>query len=419
MNSDSGGSILICAARLFDGSSSAVHQDHAVLVQGEYIKAVGPRASMLEGQGNGAVLIDLGDVCLMPGLIDTHTHVSLPSDGRSYVECFAESDEMMVLTGVRNLRRALEAGITTVRDLGARNMVAFTLKEGLRRGYITGSRLLVCGRSITCTEGHFHMCNEVADGEVEMRRSVRRLVHQGADFIKIMASGGGTVGTIPSRASYSVDELRAAVQEAVHLDRLTAAHCRATESMQRAVDAGVHLIEHAEFLSADGQLLFDPGLAAQMAACGTWISPTLAAWTGYTRLDTLYAQSRAGSLTPAEERALAAMDARAETRLELVRDLVDAGLKERILPGSDAGVGHLQFGKLMYDLQLLARTGFTAAEALRAATRQSAAAMGRDDLGTIEPGKVADLAAFAGDPTDDLEALRHVAAVFQAGKQVV
>jgi imidazolonepropionase-like amidohydrolase len=420
MSESNSPSLLLSADRLFDGLSTTARPNQAVLVTGDRIAAVGPRDQLQHDSPPGTPLVDLGDACVTPGLIDNHTHLSLAGDGRSYVELFGETDEMMVLAGAMNLRRHLAAGITTVRDNGARNMVGFAIKEALGRGYIPGPRLLVSGRPITCTEGHFHMCNELADGVEEMRRSVRRLVHQGADFIKIMASGGGTVGTIPGRAAYSQEELGAAVLEARHFHRQTAAHCRATQSMERAVEAGVDLLEHAEFLDADNQMRFDPGLADTMAEKGTRISPTLQAWIGYPRLAALYARQADGSITADEEHTLCAMDSRAELRLDVVRRLMDHGLKDRILPGTDCGVGDLEFGHLDYDLRLLVRAGFTSAEALLAATRISAEGIGMaDQLGTIEPGKVADMAVFEGDPASDVTMLSRPVAVFQGGRQVV
>jgi len=419
MSDSTASQLIIRADRLFDGLGTGVRSDQAVLVEGDRIEAVGALAEIRQQAPGDIELIDLGDACITPGLIDTHTHVSLAADGRSYVEFFAQTDGVLALAGVANLRRHLYAGITTLRDNGARNMVAFLLKEGLRRGYIEGPRLLVSGRSITCTEGHFHMCNEVADGAEEMRRSVRRLVHQGADFIKVMASGGGTVGTIPGRPSYSIEELRAAVGEARQFGRLTAAHCRAREAMERAVEAGIDMLEHAEFLDPDNQMRFDPALARRMVECGTWICPTLHARTGFARMVELGTRAEAGTITAAEEQALKQMEERAEKPLGTVRGMLDCGLLEQIVPGTDCGVGNLVFGRLDYDMMLLVRAGFTAGEALRAATKVSADAIGMaDQLGTIEPGKVADLAVFAGDPTADLAALSQVLAVFHGGRRV-
>ena len=411
--------LLIQSARLFDGVSGTLQSDHAVLVTGERITAVGPQAALQAQLPPDAAIIDLGAACLAPGLIDSHTHLSLAGDGRPYAEMFSESDEMMVLTGAMNLRRHLAAGITTIREHGARNKVGFVLKEGVQRGYVPGPRMLVSGRPITCTGGHFHMCNEEADGADEIRKSVRRLVHEGADYIKIMASGGGTTGTIPGRASYSVAELHAAVHEAHHFHRLTAAHCRAKESMVRAVEAGIDLMEHAEFLDPDDQLRFDPQLAEMMAESGIWISPTLQAWTNYPRMVALVARRDAGLITPAEERDLAALETRAEGRLDVMRRMLEYDLRGRIVPGTDSGVGSLAFGHLDYDLQLLVRVGFTPAEALLSATRISAEACGMaHEIGAIEVGKVADLVALDGDPTQDIGAVSRVVAVFQAGVRI-
>ena len=410
---------LIRAARLADGLSTSSQPNQAVLISDGRILAVGPADTIASQTPPDTETIDLGDTTLTPGLIDGHTHLSLAGDGRSYVEMFSESDEMMVLTGAYNLRRHLDAGITTLREHGARNKVGFAIKEALSRGYIAGPRMQVSGRPITCSGGHFHMCNEVADGLDEIRRSVRRLVHEGADYIKIMTSGGGTAGTLPGRASYSVEELHAVVHEAHHFHRLTAAHCRAKESMVRAVAAGIDLMEHAEFLNPDHEMRFDPDLAEKMAECGIWISPTLQAWTNYGRIVDLEQKRDRGELSPAAASQLQALSDRAEKRLDIMRRMLDYCRIDRIVPGTDSGVGSLAFGHLDYDLRLLVKVGFTPGEALLSATRISAEAIDMaDELGTIEPGKIADLAAFKGDPTKDVLALSDVAAVFQAGVRV-
>ena len=411
--------VLIQAGLLADGLGGSSRTNQAILVEDGRIAAVGPLEEIQQRTPPEAAIVDLGPLCVAPGLIDGHTHLSLAGDGRSYVEMFSETDEMMVLTGALNLKRHLEAGITTIREHGARNKVGFILKEGLGRGYIPGPRMQVSGRPITCTGGHFHMCNEIADGEEEIRRSVRRLVHEGADYIKIMASGGGTRGTIPGLPTYTTAELHAAVHEAHHFHRLTAAHCRAKESMVRAVEAGIDLMEHAEFLDPDGQLRFDPKLAEMMAESGIWVSPTLQAWVGYAKIVDLEEKREGGTLSPAEEVELQQLEDRAEIRLDVMRRMLDYGLKERVVPGTDAGVGILAFGHLDYDLQLLCRVGFTPAEALVSATRISAEAIGlADEIGTIESGKIADLVAFDGDPNTDIKAFSRVQAVFQAGQRI-
>ena len=419
MSNPSDEPVILTSSKLADGLGGTARSNQAVLIRNGLIELVGDRPEIVGNAGPNTEIVDLGEVCLAPGLIDGHTHLSLAGHGQTYIEMFAESDEMMVMIGAMNLRRHLAAGITTIREHGARNKVGFLLKEAVSRGCIPGSRMLVSGRPITCTGGHFHMCNEVADGEEEIRRSVRRLVHEGADYIKVMASGGGTKGTHPGLASYTTSELHAAVHESHHFHKLTAAHCRAGESMRRAVEAGIDLMEHAEFMESDNQMHFDPKLAEMMAESGIWVSPTLQAWTNYPVIVDLFQKRESGHITAEQEEELNSLEERMELRLDIMRKMLDYGLKERIVPGTDSGVGHLAFGHLDYDLQLLGRVGFSPSEALESATRISAEASGlADQLGTIERGKVADLVAFDGDPTTDMSAFSRVTAVFQSGTRV-
>ena len=364
MSESSSQTVLIRPGLLADGLGGSARSGEAVFVRDGRIAAVGPAEAVANEAPPDAPAVDLPGCCLTPGLIDGHTHLSLAGDGRPYDEIFLESDETMVLIGAMNMRRHLRAGITTLREHGARNRIGFTLKEGLARGYIPGPRMLVSGRPVTCTGGHFHMCNEVADGEEEIRRSVRRLVHEGADYIKVMASGGGTTGTIPGIATYSTRELQALAGEARQFHRLTAAHCRAKESMVRAVEAGIDLIEHVEFLDPDHEMRFDPKVAEMLAESGIWLSPTLQAWTNYPEMVRLRRRRDEGDLRPGEESALAHLEKRAEKRLDLMRRMLDYCLKERVVPGTDSGVGALEFGHIDYDLQLLVECGFTPAEAL-------------------------------------------------------
>ena len=156
-----------------------------------------------------------------------------------------------------------------------------------------------------------------------------------------------------------------------------------------------------------------------MAESGIWISPTLQAWTGYSRIVELRAKRDTDTISTDEATELQGLETRAEGRLDVMRRMLDYDLRERIVPGTDSGVGSLAFGHLDYDLQLLVEVGFTPAEALISATRISAEAIGMaGEIGTIEVGKIADLVAFKGDPTDDVDAFSQVTAVFQAGQRV-
>lgn len=401
---------------LVDGNGGTPISNGVVRIRGSRIETVGPAEGL--GQSVGTEW-DFRSYTIIPGLIDVHTHLTLAGDGRSYEDMALDPDELMVLAGVQNLQRHLRAGVTTLRDNGARNRTAFLLREGLERGYYVGPRLLLSGRPITCTGGHFHWCNEVADGEAELRRAVRRLVHEGADHIKIMASGGGTKGTVPGRASYTVEELHATVHEAHAFGRLTVAHCRAKESMVRAIHAGLDLMEHAEFLDPDGVMRYDPKIAEMMHEAGIYVSPTLQAF-GYPTALRLQKKRDDVGLTPVEETQLAAVEARLETHLDHFHRMLDAGLRERMVTGSDSGCGELAFGHLDYDIQLFAKGGMTPHETLQAATRVAAMAIGREtEIGTLAPGKLADIVVVDGDPTRDVGALSRVVAVFLEGERVV
>ena len=243
---------LLRAARVILASSDQVIEDGCVEVIGGSIGRIGAATAFTQAQADGVKVVDYGQATLLPGLIDAHCHMTLSGDGRTYEEQVLDPDEMMSLIAVRNVLRHLQSGVTTVRDNGGRNRIVFVVREAVERGYITGPRMLLSGRPVTHSLGHFHWCNGVADGHDEIRAAVRRLVAEGADHIKIMASGGGTLGNLPFYPSYAADELRTAVDTAHGLNRLTTAHCRVAVSMANAVDAGLDCIEHAEFLSPGG-----------------------------------------------------------------------------------------------------------------------------------------------------------------------
>ena len=175
-----------------------------------------------------------------------------------------------------------------------------------------------------------------------------------------------------------------------------------------------------EYLDPDDVMRFDPKLTEMLVEAGTWISPTLQAWTDYPIIVQLRERRESGSaFGREEEEELAGLEARMEVRLDVMRRMLDYDLKDRVVPGTDSGVGNLAFGHLDYDLHLLVEVGFTPAEALVAATHTSAQACELDsEVGTIEVGKAADLVAFAGDPTEDIAAFSRVVAVFQAGVRV-
>lgn len=415
---DGGSRTLLRVEQLIDGTGADPVTNAAILIDGSMIDWVGPATALPSDRRVEGVSQEFVGATALPGFVDAHAHFSLFADGRSYENMAAETDERMAIAGAKNAWVHLRSGITTARDNGARNRLGFELRDAIERGVIEGPRLLVSGRPITTTGGHFHWCNGTADGEDEIRETVRRLVREQADHIKIMASGGGTIGTDPGRASYSLEELRAAVATAHDLDRLTTAHCRAAEAMGRAIEAGSDCLEHGEFLEPDGVMRFDDDLAKRLVASGIYLSPTMAAsgWDAILRLRDR--RERAG-LTESEERDLTAAERETETRIEHVGRLIELGMGPRIVAGTDAGCFDFSFGHLDYSIQLLARAGMTVMEAIVTATSASAAACGVDQIvGTLAPSKRADILIVDGNPLLDLDAISKVRAVFKDGTAI-
>ena len=407
----------IAVGRLIDGVGREPLADAVIRVDDDRIGWVGPVAALPADSPEGE-WHRFPAMTAVPGLVDAHTHFSLAADGRTYEAMAEDSDVMMGIVGARNALVHLRAGVTTARDNGGRNRVVFELREAIRRGWVEGPTLLVSGRPITCSGGHFHWCNGVADGIEEIRTAVRRLVAEGADHIKIMASGGGTVGSDPRRGSYSVEELRAATETAHDLGRLTTSHCRATAGMDRAIEAGTDCIEHGEFLEADGVMRFNRDTALRMRDQGVYLSPTLQS-SGWDTILRLQHDLKGRELAPAEAAALRLAQDEKEVRLEQFGQLLDLGMEGRLVGSTDAGCFDFSFGHMDYSMELMVAGGMTPMQAIEASTRVSAAACGvLDQVGTLETGKQADIVIVEGDPSTDIRAIADVVAVFKGGRSI-
>lgn len=410
-----GGPTVIRARALIDGTATPPVGKPVVVVEGSRIVAAGPEGTVEAPSGPRVRELDFPDGYLLPGLIDAHTHLMFGAGDATYEEIIErDSDEVMLLRAARNAHIHLSAGVTTLRDCGARNQVTFDLRRGVRQGLALAPRLLLSGRPVTVTGGHFWWCNGEADGVEGVRIAVRQLVRDGADFIKIMASGGGTAGTDNRRPSYSVEELRAIVDEAHNLGKPTTAHCIATQSIVNALEAGVDSIEHATFIEPDGSYRFNPRIAERIARQGVLVSPTVQ--TGYRKRERLLRRREQGhALTPEERLRLEDLNVKCERQVEFLGRLWSEW-RIPIVAGTDS----IQtFGDYCLGLELQVQAGMSPAQVIRSATSVAAAAVGLGDaVGTIEPGKEADLIVVDRDPLSDIRALRSVRMVMQRGTLV-
>ncbi len=403
---------VIRAKALLDGTGAPPVQNAVVVVEGSRILAAGSQEAVEAPRGPDVRELDFPDGYLLPGLIDAHTHLMFGAGEATYEEVIErDTDEIMLLRAARNAHIHLNAGVTTLRDCGARNQVTFDLRRGVDQGLALAPRLLLSGRPVTVTKGHFWWCNGEADGVNGVRKAVRRLVEDGADFIKIMASGGGTAGTDNRRPSFSVEELRAIVDEAHNQGVPTTAHCIATQSIVNALDAGVDSIEHATFIEPDGSYVFNPHIAERIASQGVRVSPTVQ--TGYRRREKLLAMREAGhALTPEDKVRLEDLHIKCERQVEFLGRLwSEWGVT--IVAGTDA---ISSFGDYCLGLELQVEAGMSTADVIRSATGVAAKAVGLDHLvGTLEPGREADLIVVDQDPLADIRALRSMRMVMQRG----
>ena len=406
--------IVLKAARLFDGKSKALMQNGVVIVQGDKIVDVGNNLSVPDG----ARVIDLGDATLSPGFMDAHTHLTLDYSGDYNQRRLHELDLNVSEQAIRATlyaRATVEAGFTTVRDLdsrfvASREFVDVALRNSINKGVIVGPRMLVATKGIGATGGHFDptsgfrdflfgrepdYTDGIVDGPDEMRKAVRFEVKNGADVIKAAVSGGVlSLADEVDTPQLTPAEMAALVDESHRLRKKVAVHCHGEQAAREAIEAGVDSIEHGSFMK--------PETLTRMKNKGTFLTPTLMA--------TEWIMSKLDNYPPALQ---AKAKAAAAARSEMFRNAVKMGVK--ISFGTDAAV--FPHGQNANEFKLMVDLGMTPIDALKSATANDAELLGLSQkLGTLEKGKLADIVAMPGDPTADITATERVSFVMKEGK---
>lgn len=402
--------VAIRAGRLIDGTGGLPVSNAVILVEGDRIQMVGADLEIPPS----AEIIDLTGYTVLPGLIDTHLHITGRhiGEGRNWEDArVRDLPQEDAIRGVRNARLTLEAGFTTVRVVGAGDFTDVALRDMIEAGVVPGPRMQVAAHSLGITGGHCDtngyvpglfepdVSRGIADGPDRVRAAVRYQVKYGADVIKTCATGGVlSEGDEVGVQQYTLEELQVMVDEAEKLHRKVAAHAHGTEGIKAAVRAGVASIEHGSIL--------DPEAVHLMRERGTYLVPTLMA--GYA----VERQAQEGVLTGlrAEKALFIAPIMRRSFRIA-----VEGGV--RIAFGTDAGV--FPHGTNGREFVLMVENGMAPMDALMAATGAAADLLGLSEaLGTLEAGKLADIVAVPGDPLDDIGVMEHVAFVMQGGAVV-
>ena len=407
---------LITAARLLDGTGARPIEQAALLVEGDRIVSLGRQADVRVTDGASVDRREYAEGTILPGLVDAHTHLVAPGDGTLGDDVAKEDDDILLLQAAKNARTLLHSGVTTLRENGAKGQVAFSLREGIRRQLAPGPRMVICGRPIAITGGHMGYFGSEADGEAAVRAEVRKLLKEGADYIKIVASGGSTRTSDPNRASYTVAELVAMTDEAHRHGKLTAAHCTSAQAVQNCLDADVDMIIHCIFTEPDGTYRFRPDLVERLVAAKAWVNPTLYVMkAGIDRLRE--ARQREGQLTPDLVAKLEDSRRALDVRVDAVRRMSEAGV--RMTAGSDSPWGWYAPGEFVHEIHMLAQAGLSYSDAIVAGTAGAADSIGVGGLaGRLAPGRLADFMVVRGDPTREITALWDVLDVYQAGRRI-
>jgi len=378
--------LIVKNAHLWDGVSGGEPKPGmSVVCENGRFTRIAPDAEVMPNEID--TIIDAAGRFVMPGMIDCHVHITSPGDPDSSKDA-AEADSYLALRAAKMAELDMQAGFTTVRNMGSRNYIDLALQKAQKSGFASGARVITCGPCLTMTGGHGWMGGTEVDGCDEARKAARQNLKRGVDLIKIMATGGVmTPGVEPGSAQLTEAEIRAAVEEAHKAGRKTATHAQGSEGIKNAIRAGIDSIEHGFYL--------DDEILEMMLNQGVSLVPTLVA---------PYHIVEGGLSAGIPEYAVDKASRCAEDHLESFRRALAKGI--RIGMGTDAGTPLNRHGENALELRMFVDNGMSNEQAMLCATRIAADVCDRSDsIGTIETGKIADMLIIDGNPLEDISIL--------------
>jgi len=372
-------STLYTGGDVFDGAGT-LHKNHAVLVEGDTIKDMGPAEKFSDYQGNK---VDTGGGTLLPGLADCHVHLVYKGEANPHGSIEGVNPGEITLRVLENAQTSLKSGITAVRDCGGREYLEFPVRDACNSGRFFGPNIMASGKMICMTGGHGNRSGRIADGCDEVVKAVREQIHAGSDLIKIMATGGVmTPGVNPEDAHYSADEMKVGVHEAKRFHKTSASHAQGSEGIMNAVMAGITSIEHGIFM--DQQCL------DAMLERGTYLVPTLSA------VQNIINNADNGIADYVVEKSRRVFEKHRESFTMFYK----AGGK--IAMGTDAGTPFNLHGENAMEMAFMVECGMTATDALTSSTSVAHSLMELEGRGQIKAGYKADMLIVDGDPTADI-----------------